>query len=174
MAIRSNRNKGFTLIELLVVVSIIGLLSTVILGAIADGRIKAQNSSRNSLIQEYITALSLYRNHYGTYPSGSNPTSESCLGRDSNDTCYGSYSNDEILLGKLEPYMSGLPSDEVAMSLGPLDVSGAVYKCTDAECSDFTINWFLSSQNSNCIGGIDPVASGNLLNCTYNSSVILR
>jgi len=44
--------KGFTLIELLVVISIISLLSTVVMSALNDSRIKARDTQRVAQIRE--------------------------------------------------------------------------------------------------------------------------
>jgi len=60
--------KGFTLIELLVVISIIALLSTVIMTAVEENRIKAKD---RALVQSAIqlrNALELYKSDNGDYP----------------------------------------------------------------------------------------------------------
>jgi len=54
-------NRAFTLIELLFVVAIIGLLSTIVLGAVNDAREKAEWSKFDSEILEVRTAIELYR-----------------------------------------------------------------------------------------------------------------
>ncbi len=61
--------KGFTLIELLVVISIIGLLSTIVLGAVNSARQKAQNVQIIATFRQLQTALELYYNQNGQYPS---------------------------------------------------------------------------------------------------------
>ena len=62
------KKKGFTLIELLVVVAIIGVLATVVLGALGDARGKARNAKRQLDIKTIQTALELYYADNGTYP----------------------------------------------------------------------------------------------------------
>jgi len=67
--IKLTRTSGFTLIELLVVVSIIGLLSSIVLGAVLTARSKATQAK---LIQEMISirkAAELYLNNNGAYPT---------------------------------------------------------------------------------------------------------
>ncbi len=61
--------KGFTLIELLVVVAIIGILASVVIGALSNARGKARDSQRLSDIHQLQNALELYANdHGGNYP----------------------------------------------------------------------------------------------------------
>ena len=61
------KNKGFTLIELLVVISIIGVLATVVLGALGDARGKARDAKRRSDIKNLQTALELHYLDKGSY-----------------------------------------------------------------------------------------------------------
>lgn len=62
------KNKGFTLIELLVVVSIIGVLATIVLGALGDARAKARDVRRKQDIRTIQTALEIYNIEHGEYP----------------------------------------------------------------------------------------------------------
>ncbi len=64
-----NKKKGFTLIELLVVVAIIGLLSTLSIVALNSARAKARDARRVSDVKQIQTALELYYNENGTYPT---------------------------------------------------------------------------------------------------------
>jgi general secretion pathway protein G len=67
------RKKGFTLIELLVVVSIIGLLSTVVLGLLNTERAKARDTSRVQELREIQKALDVYYSIHNSYPVSSGP-----------------------------------------------------------------------------------------------------
>ncbi|MCC2631078.1 MAG: hypothetical protein K0S38_887 [Candidatus Paceibacter sp.] len=60
---------GFTLIELLVVIAIIGFLSSVVLATLNTSRAKARDSSRKSQMRQLQTALELYYDSNGKYPS---------------------------------------------------------------------------------------------------------
>jgi type II secretion system protein G len=105
MSIRSA--KGFTLIELLVVVAIIGLLSSVVLVSLDSARAKARNTQRLADLREIRTALEVYRNENGSYPSTSNAWRGSCAG-------FGPYPNTGAgawIPGLAPKYMSVLPSD---------------------------------------------------------------
>jgi prepilin-type N-terminal cleavage/methylation domain-containing protein len=69
---RSGRNKktlGFTLIELLVVISIISLLSSVVLAAVGEAKDKAKVAKFRQEMQQFITALELYKADNGVYPN---------------------------------------------------------------------------------------------------------
>lgn len=61
--------KGFTLIELLVVIAIIGILSSVILASLNSARTKAQDTQRIASVKAFKTALELYYDDNGGYPT---------------------------------------------------------------------------------------------------------
>jgi prepilin-type N-terminal cleavage/methylation domain-containing protein len=60
---------GFTLIELLVVISIIGMISSVVLASINNARKKASNLNVRSTVNAIRTALELYYDTNGKWPS---------------------------------------------------------------------------------------------------------
>ncbi len=59
---------GFTLIELMVVISTIGLLSSIVLASLKDARDKANVVKFSSEINQFKSALELYRADKGEYP----------------------------------------------------------------------------------------------------------
>lgn len=61
--------KGFTLIELLVVISLIGILSTLILANLNSARERSRDVQRKSDLRNIQTALRLYYNDAGGYPT---------------------------------------------------------------------------------------------------------
>lgn len=69
MRLNANNKKAFTLIELLVVVAIIGLLATLSAGALGEARSRSRDAKRVSNIKQIHTALELYFNEKGSYPT---------------------------------------------------------------------------------------------------------
>jgi len=61
--------KGFTLIELLVVVAVIGMLATAGLVGLRGAQIRGRDTRRVSDLRTVQTALEVYFNRYGTYPT---------------------------------------------------------------------------------------------------------
>lgn len=66
---RQSSTMGFTLIELLVVIAIIGLLSSVVFASLNSARSKARDAKRIADFQQIRTALELFYDTHGRYPS---------------------------------------------------------------------------------------------------------
>lgn len=69
--IKIENQKGFTLIEILIVLVIIGMFVSVALTALGAARSKGRDARRKADMVQMQTALELYFNTYGTYPSTS-------------------------------------------------------------------------------------------------------
>lgn len=65
---RFSKQKGFTLIELLIVVAIIAILSSIVVVALGNARLKARDAKRVSEVRAIETALEEYYNDKGEYP----------------------------------------------------------------------------------------------------------
>jgi general secretion pathway protein G len=66
---RRNGRRGFTLIEVLMVLAIIGLLASVAIVALVPAGEGAKKKTSALLLKSVKTALSLYNNDIGHYPS---------------------------------------------------------------------------------------------------------
>ena len=62
-------NKGFTLIELLVVIAIIGILATLAIVSLTTARSSSRDAKRLADLKQLQTALEVYYNDYGSYPT---------------------------------------------------------------------------------------------------------
>lgn len=65
----ARKASGFTLIELLVVIAIIGVLATVVLVSLNSARMKSRDAKRVADIRQVMTAVELFFNDCGGYPS---------------------------------------------------------------------------------------------------------
>jgi type II secretion system protein G len=129
--------RGFTLIELLVVVAIIGLLSSVVLASLNGARGKARDAVRKQDLSTIQTALELYYNTYGGYPSGACP----------NVSFEIKYSL--ALEPKMSQFLSKFPVDPI--------IPGECYN---------TQYLYLSDQYNNCSAGNNALATTYALYAT--------
>ena len=65
---KSQNSRGFTLVEIIVALAIIGLLATVVVGALSGSREKARDTKRVSDIEQIAVALRLYAEQNGEFP----------------------------------------------------------------------------------------------------------
>ncbi|MEK7643661.1 MAG: type II secretion system protein [Patescibacteria group bacterium] len=67
---RQLKKGGFTLIELLVVLAIIGILSSYVLAALREARVKSRDARRLSDVKQFRTALEQYFEANHSFPIG--------------------------------------------------------------------------------------------------------
>jgi len=80
------KRKAFTLIELLVVIAIIGILTTIAVVALNNARAKARDVKRVADVKQVQTALELFFNDKGRYPTTDEWDSGSIYSTSSNGT----------------------------------------------------------------------------------------
>lgn len=155
---------GFTLIELLVVIAIISLLSAVILASLNTARSKGRNTKRASDMHQYQVSFEYYYDKYGSYPKSSDPTNYKCLGIITG-TCWGGIDSDVMLMNAVREFYPAAPAGDQVENL-----TGYIYRCTDAVCSKYEIRWNLESWNQKCTGGQASQNAGtNHTLCIYTS-----
>ena len=72
-------HKGFTLIELLISLAIIGTVTSFIMVNLLSARERGRDAERKSELQQLRTALELYRNDQGVYPTAPLPACNAAL-----------------------------------------------------------------------------------------------
>ena len=142
--------KGFTLIELLVLISIIALLSSVVLASLNSARMKARDTKRIEDLKQIQTALEMYRNDQGKYPS----SKDICKGDEAN-SCQSTNATNWNNLGEvIKLYINSLPIDPLNKGGSPWqDLSNYSYVymsggigntgeeyCADGSCYDLITN----------------------------------
>ncbi|MEJ2347573.1 MAG: type II secretion system protein [Patescibacteria group bacterium] len=98
--------KGFTLIELLVVVSLIGVLATLVLANLSAARQRGRDAERKADLRNIQTALRIYYNDYGYYPTHQSTSISGC-GTGGTSICVWG----ESFASDIQTYMSVLPDD---------------------------------------------------------------
>ena len=160
------RTRGFTLIELLVVVSIIALLSTIVLAAVADARAKGRNAAKNELVLEYKKALELYRSNNNTYPvTTATPV---CFGYADGETCYADLrSGSTALTTSMQNYMGGNFAHRTSVQSSMGDLKGILYTCNGTgSCSAYTLVWILEGTATRCPASATETSVAGNRGCT--------
>jgi general secretion pathway protein G len=145
---KNKNNKGFTLIELLVVIAIIGILSTLAVVALGNARIKARDAKRVSDMRQIMSALELYYNDAGGYPTAISPGSK--LNSPDGTTTY----------------MAIIPSNPSPNNDGPCPTSTNYAYATDGNIppSTYTISYCLGSNIGDLTSGTHNANPGGFTN----------
>lgn len=143
---------GFTLIELLVVIVLIGILSTLILANLNSARERSRDTQRKSDLRMIKTALMMYYNACGAYPSASGGQIKGCGGT---ATC--TTGLEDCPWGNLwemggTTYMKLMPKD-------PLDSQSYIY--ANINSNSFTLVSFLENMS-------DEAGETSRTQCVYS------
>ncbi len=158
--INTKMKKGFTLIELLVVISIIGLLSSVVLGTVGTARAKARDAKRVSDMRQVQLALELYRDANGTYPTGSSG------GNRENSCDTGTGTN--TMIGKWDSALSVLVTQKFLPEL-PEDPTGSAY---NSAAPQFCYTYLTETGPSTWTSCGTQTGAGNMLEARNYSYVL--
>jgi general secretion pathway protein G len=142
------RARGFTLIELLVVIAIIGILSSVVLASMNNARKKGRDARRRQDLKAIQTALELYYDTNGQYPT----TSSGWWGNCSSYGSHGTTGSTGWVPNLAPTYMSILPLD-------PRSADGNVNSCYlyRSDGADYKLLAHLSVETGTC----PPIAAGD-------------
>ncbi|MCE7897648.1 MAG: hypothetical protein DPW11_00065 [bacterium] len=142
--------RGFTLIELLIVITIIGILSALVLTNVQGVRERARDARRKSDLNAIKTALRLYYNDFGSYPTSTNGIIEGCS--DGTTACtWGS------AFASTNTYMNSLPLDPSSTTSNP-----RYYTYTQTSADTYTLTAELENAS-------DPDAADSQARCGVGS-----
>lgn len=156
--------QGFTLIELLVVIAVIGILSSIVMASLNSARTKARDAKRQADIRQLQTAIQLYYDDYGTFPSdnGSCNTGQGawcCLGHGDMGTCWygGSYHGSTVLDNSLAPKYIPTLSDDPRNNIGKMGDAYMYLNNSTGGIASATLHWGIENPNptvaKDCLGG---------------------
>ncbi len=179
---KKNTSFGFTLIEILMVVAIIAVISSITIAVLNNARNGARNAHRNETARQYIIALGLYHNTYGSVPTGGCTDGGDacggeeavwvCLGKQPTQNCsvYGNHSQNETVNTQLGEFIPALPAltDPVVTTNGTL--TGLAYGCRDLSCRSYSMTWVLEGTDDGCYGGAESTPAGAATFCTFSTS----
>lgn len=152
-------NQAFTLIELLVVIAIIGLLSTMVVISVKNARVKARDARRLADLKQIHTAIELYYDLYGHYPTDSYmDTSVGCItgeGQTLNDTdswddgfCLGGTTLDF----DLHDFINTMPVDPINNTYYVYNYDADCYS-SGAQCYSLSVRLEKDDQRKGYCGG---------------------
>lgn len=152
-----SRKSAFTLIELLVVIAIIGLLATLSVLALNNARAKSRDAKRLADVKQLQTALELYFNSVGHYPT-----------------------TEEFASGKIESYSPTVGTTTYIVEIpsaptppdGICSTSDNTYIYTpNAEGSDYNLTFCVAKSSSNLPDGKLIAFSGGIKGGSVSSFI---
>jgi general secretion pathway protein G len=154
--------KGFTLVELLVTISIIGILSTLMIANFNSTRQRARDAQRKSDLRNIQTALRLYYNDCGEFPTdSSNTIINGCGSCDTPAACI--WDGKTPFATDNQTYMNILPQDpqydSVSYSYDRDATDGDKYTlsaCLENKSDDKCDPLVLCNAGNGCVYSISP------------------
>jgi type II secretion system protein G len=157
-----NKQKGFTLIELLVVIAIIGLLSTLAVVALNNAREKSRDAKRISDVKQIQTALELFYNDQGGYPTQSGNLGQGaflCL----DDTGF------KATCGTGTVYMKSVPTNPTPNDGGNQYYAYGVQSATLANNGEYSLSYYLKADTGGVSKGHVTACSSGISGCSVQT-----
>ena len=107
---RGRLKSGFTLLELLVVIAMMGILAAIVITYAQESGQQGRDAKRQSDIRALQSAIELYKNRYGRYPSGCNAAG-SWSGQQGTNFACGAGST-QYIVGLAPEFISVLPQEK--------------------------------------------------------------
>lgn len=165
---KKNYNKAFTLIELLVVVSIIGVLASIVLPSLNQGRDRANRAKLLGTIRNFQSSLELYYTDNGEYPN--HASDENYMWTTDISSYPGNVQNWEEFRTKMEPYFDMDSFEEAFSKVGDFffvlfEVNPSATHCPDrivaADDQTYGIRFYLYRYSYDPFDNYHTVSSSN-------------
>ncbi|HNV13004.1 MAG TPA: prepilin-type N-terminal cleavage/methylation domain-containing protein [bacterium] len=140
------RKRAFTLIELLVVIAIIGILATLAVVALQQARSRARDSKRMADMKQVQTALELFFNENGRYPTTDEWSSGTIISSSSGET-----------------FMYSIPSAPSPADGDCLEASNTYVYTPQNNGASYTIDFCTGKQVSDLPEGAKQMTPGGII-----------
>jgi len=138
--------RGFTLIELLVVIAIIGILATLAVVALQQARQNARDAERMADVKQLQTALELFFNENGRYPTTEEWNSGTIVSSTSQET-----------------FMYSIPTAPSPADGSCLEASNTYTYIPQNDGASYTIDFCTGKQVSNLPEGAKQMTPGGII-----------
>ncbi len=147
--------KAFTIIELLVVIAIIGILATVSILALSNARSKARDAKRAGDAKQVQTALELFFNDKGRYPTAEE---------------WGSGQIFSTSTGATSTYMQIIPSAPTPADGSCSNTQNALYYQQTENGASYTLSYCLGGNTGQLAAGLKCLTPGGVLESDCSAS----
>lgn len=147
--------KAFTIIELLVVIAIIGILATISILALSNARAKARDAKRAGDVKQVQTALELFFNDNGRYPTAEE---------------WGSGQIFSTSTGATSTYMQIIPDAPTPADGSCSNTQNALYYQQTENGASYTLSYCLGGNTGQLAAGLKCLTPGGVLEVDCSAS----